>query len=330
MDSVAGRAKEANWVQLLAVGSLFVLIACIVNSVVGDESVPVLSRGKGVCAGDRDLLQKSSLRCRVVNKLAVGFLNGEDWVRCADFTRGAKLLRSRRDEAGDYWYSVSDMHKIAFFYSTCAPSCASSIDTYEPDIASCDHGVCDGGVCRVRNGVALGWYRRMKKKGVGSMFFFGGDSKGDVCVENPKSRVGIQALDRGTSAVEKGGKGGEGQVFYNPEDARQVSLFYSTCHGQCACLDALRSDGDCEVQDEGVRIFFDPVPHAPGDVQGRNGVSRNVLNAQCQVSNSVISRIRTEGKLKGDWRHMTYHASVAHLMRDVYSTCKRHVPCPAE
>ena len=67
---------------------------------------------------------------------------------------------------------------------------------------------------------------------------------------------------------------------------------------------------------------------APGAVTGRHGETVNVMNARCRGSQTEILRVRQEGQLRGNFDRMTYLPKVAHTMRNIYSTCARHVPCP--
>ena len=186
------------------------------------------------------------------------------------------------------------MRKVNFFYTSCTPTCASQVtnspskknstllclafdcvapshvglasqgDEWDLSMQGCEKGSCRNGMCAAKDAVASEWYRtnEEKKKNFFSMFL--PDKGGNLCIETPRSMPGIDAIRRGTAAVVKSGSSVGKHLYYYPEDARAVSNFYGGCVGECACTDRLvRNKGGsqvCRITDEGVRIFFFPIP----------------------------------------------------------------------
>jgi hypothetical protein len=203
-------------------------------------------------------------------------------------------VRAGADGFGNYWYGIADMRKVNFFYTSCTPTCASQVtnrpsektqlfcallstalhllmwglasqgDEWDLSMQGCEKGSCRNGMCAAKDAVASEWYRtnEEKKKSFFSMFL--PDKGGNLCIESPRSMPGIDAIRRGTAAVVKSGSSVGKHLYYYPEDARAVSNFYGGCVGECACTDRLvRTKGGsqvCHIADEGVRIFFFPMP----------------------------------------------------------------------
>jgi hypothetical protein len=119
-------------------------------------------------------------------------------------------------------------------------------------------------MCAAKDAVASEWYSTNEEKKKNLFFRFFPDKGGNLCIETPRSMPGIDAMRRGTAAVVKSGANVGKQLYYYPEDARAVSNFYGGCVGECACTDRLvrTKDGSqvCHIADEGVRIFFFPIP----------------------------------------------------------------------
>jgi hypothetical protein len=87
-DRMAEEAQRQSMYKSAAMILAGMLVVLLVNGAIQDEEVTVLSKGSGVCAGEVDLLEKATGRCRVENKLALGYMRGASWVKCADFTQG--------------------------------------------------------------------------------------------------------------------------------------------------------------------------------------------------------------------------------------------------
>ena len=91
----------------------FILIGMfMLNMLLDDEHIAVLTSGAKFCADKADLLEKVNHRCQVRNKFALAFLSGAPWVKCASFTRGATLLEASADSNGARWYDLDDKNKV--------------------------------------------------------------------------------------------------------------------------------------------------------------------------------------------------------------------------
>jgi hypothetical protein len=88
----------------------------MMNMLLDDEHVAVLSSGAKVCADKADYFEKVNHRCQVRNKFALAFLNGAQWVKCAEFTRGATLLEASADSKGVRWYDIDDKSKVGHYH----------------------------------------------------------------------------------------------------------------------------------------------------------------------------------------------------------------------
>ena len=321
IDKLRGQSPIEN--VLLAV-ALF--LACAMgNILLEDETVSVLVRGGKACAADKDLLDQGNQRCRVVDKFALGYLKGQAWVNCAGFTTGAKLLQDSQDYAGHFWYPVNDKAKVNFFYSTCAPTCASAADAYRPPLLACKKGVCDGGMCQVRDRTALKWLeaKKIATRQLNPLFhLFSANSlpSGVVC-EPLTAAPGLVAVEQGTLEAEKQkSKKGEtmasAEFYYDPQLAEAVRLLYEGCDGPCACNDQyLQAQHRCSITDEDVRVFFDPARGHP-----------RYTNAYC--AQRAAAPIHAHGDLQGGWQSMTYDPAAKAGMVSLYKTCAKHVPCP--
>mmetsp|Transcript_46798 Transcript_46798/g.95709 ORF Transcript_46798/g.95709 Transcript_46798/m.95709 type:complete len:370 (+) Transcript_46798:244-1353(+) len=319
-------------VLMLCAAALSVML---VNLVIEDEHVSVLVRGGDACAIEKDLLEKSSHRCRVDDKLALGFLRGGKWVQCGEFSRGAQILMASKDSQDNFWYDVADKHKIAFFYSTCNPSCASATDDYRADLLSCEHGICDNGLCKVGDTKALTWLEGRKK---GESWFSTASTSGFKCQENQRTKKGLGAIEMGSLTAfasnlvlhmeDQKPLGAPSDHFYDPKYAREVRALYSECTGPCACNDLFDdSTGLCSVVDQDVRVYFDATINNGQDL-GPNWSRVASMNANCMASGGEIQMITHQGQLTGDYQHMTYLPGVKQQVRTLYSTCATHVPCP--
>jgi hypothetical protein len=254
-------------VKQVLIGCAAILVVALVNVMVEDEHVAVLVRGQGACAMEKDLLQKADHKCRVEDKLALGFLRNQGWVECGDFSRGAQLLQQSKDADNNFWYDVEDKHKVAFFYSTCIPKCASGTDDYRADLLACEHGICDFGLCKVGDQNAI-QFMEGKKQNKGWPSFADSAHDGYNCKKNQRTSPGLLAIELGTTAATMTNEAlkAEGQqplgavsdYWYDPSKALEVRRFYSECEGPCACNDVFDpSSGLCLIVDQDVRIFFD-------------------------------------------------------------------------
>uniref|UniRef100_A0A7S0EDL1 Uncharacterized protein n=1 Tax=Hanusia phi TaxID=3032 RepID=A0A7S0EDL1_9CRYP len=323
LDWVLDQIKEqsSSRIAFLLLGLLF--LVGLGNTIIEDEKVPVLVKGGELCAAEEDLLDQEDHRCRVEDKLAVGFLRMERWVNCADFTRGGKILSGSQDEAGNFWYDVKEKHKVAFFYSTCNPTCASESDRYFARVPSCDHGMCKGGMCKVGDHNAIAWLESRRTRN------FWSQPSAYKCRESPSSRPGIEAIEAGSENGKKMGKVNDGEYYYDPKKAAEVRSFYKGCEGPCACNDGYDERSQrCFITDQAVRIFFDPAPNAPGDVKGPHQETINVMNAYCKQLGGEIQMIKRQGDLSGDFSSMSYLPAVKQHVLKLYRSCARHVPCP--
>jgi len=315
----------------------------LLNWIMVDRNVRVLKPGGDNCAMDRDMYEKSSRRCKVSDRLALGYLNGQPWVRCGEFAKGAQVLRKARDANGNYWYKRNDKHTIAFFYTTCQPTCASATDRYRTDMQACDkNGICDFGMCQVGDLNAVTWMDSRKIVFDDAAFAPNSASSLYSC---DKKGQGLVAIQTGTFAarftddvVSQMAKfGGQGQstskpfksksYFYDPSSAQAVRNFYSSCSGPCACNDIYDvSAGACVIADKDVRAFFDKNINN-GQELGSRGKNVQAMNAHCRTSGVDFVAISDRGQLEGNYKKMTYSPFIKHHMRALYSSCARHVAC---
>eukprot|EP00961_Rhodomonas_salina_P159222 2144117-Rhodomonas_salina.1 len=201
VDETVDSFRSQPPMKQVLVGVAVFLCVALINVVIEDEHVAVLVRGGEACAMEKDMLEKANHRCRVEDKLALGFLRKQNWVQCGDFSRGAQLLQKNKDDNDQFWYDVADKHKVAFFYSTCIPTCASSTDEYRADLLACEHGICDFGLCKVGDQNAMQWMEGRETKG-GWPSFSNAANEGYTCKKNAQTTMGLIAIETGTSAAE--------------------------------------------------------------------------------------------------------------------------------
>ena len=112
LDRIAGLIQEQPITRNILLFGIIFIGMFMMNLLLDDEQIPVLSSGANVCADKSDFLEKANHRCQVRNKFATAFLKGAPWVKCAAFTRGATLLEDSVDSDGIRWYDLDDKDKV--------------------------------------------------------------------------------------------------------------------------------------------------------------------------------------------------------------------------
>jgi hypothetical protein len=112
LDRVSSILKDQPITRNVLLIGIVLIGMWMLNMLLDDEHIAVLTAGGKICAEKTDYLEKVNHRCQVRNKFAVAYLNGEPWVKCAAFTRGATLLERSPDKDGNRWYDIDDKTKV--------------------------------------------------------------------------------------------------------------------------------------------------------------------------------------------------------------------------
>ncbi len=112
VDRISNLNNEQPITRNVLLFGIILLGMFMLNLLLDDEHIAVLTSGAKVCADKADFLEKVNHRCQVRNKFATAFLNGAPWVKCASFTRGATLLAASADSNGVRWYDIDDKNKV--------------------------------------------------------------------------------------------------------------------------------------------------------------------------------------------------------------------------